>query len=258
MQNLNGCFSRRRNQLKLWQKYGPSPSNVVNILRYEYGDYNMNWLTTLVASAAVTVVAGVASASTVFFDESGGSITPATAGAGDPISFTETQVGSGGEYTLTNNILNGIVWGFGVTNPGGGTIAVNNSSSGCCGEATVLDEDNWATTVIDTRGANVRTAFDVFGDISNVLDQGETVVHWYTDLEVGYANGTHMGFVFFNGQLASNVVGIATITGTPGTVGFGPGPATTTPNPAPVPLPASGLLLIAGLGGLALRKPRKS
>lgn len=217
----------------------------------------MNWLTNIVAGAAISVVAGVASASTVFFDESGGAVTPASAGAGDPVSFTETPVGTGGEYTLTNNILNGIVWGFGVTNPGGGTIVQNNSTSGCCGDAIVLDEDNWDTEEIDLVGGNSRTAFDIWGAIENVLDAGETVVHWYSDIEVGYANGTHMGFVFFNGALASNVVGIATVAGTPGTIAFGPG-TPTTPNTPAVPLPASGLLLLAGVGGLTLRKSRKS
>ena len=164
------------------------------------------------------------------------------------LNVVETATPDGGTYTL-NNATNLKIWGFGVSNASQGTFVENNSNSICCDSAAILDAFNWASYVIDA--FNDLTGQDIFGDISNVLGDGDTHFHWYDNFEIGYGNGSFSGFDFFNGQLASSVI----VVGQNGI--YGRSSQTSTPPTSAIPLPAGGVLLLAGLGGLALVRRRK-
>ena len=203
--------------------------------------------TSAASAAVVDIIETETIGVTEFFTIPGG---PTRVAGTLEVVETEEPLNNGGTYTLNNNTSLKI-WGFGVSNGTLGSFAENNNGS-CCGEAAVLNALNWGTYVIDIyNGAQGLTGQDIFGDISNVLDAGDTHFHWYADFEVGYVAGSHSGFDFFNAQIASSVIVVAQ-NGI-----YGQSARSTPPNPAAVPLPAAGWLLIAGLGGLAAMSRRR-
>jgi hypothetical protein len=203
--------------------------------------------TSAASAAVVDIIEQETIAVTEFFTIAGG---PTAVLGTLEVVETEEPLNNGGTYTL-NNSTPLRIYGFGVSNATRGSLAVNNNVS-CCGEAAILDALNWGTYVIDVyNGDEGLTGQDIFGDISNVLDDGDTHFHWYADFEVGYGAGSHSGFDFFNAQISSSVIVVAQ-NGI-----YGQSAQPTPPNPAAVPLPAAGWMLLAGIGGLAAMRRRK-
>ncbi len=160
----------------------------------------------------------------------------------EAVYFTETAVPGGGYYTITNNTAASEGAGLsavGVSNTD--TIAYIESfgsTFGCestwCYASLNLNEDNWDTEVI----ASGNTGFDLFGDISNVLDPGENTINFYVAVDGDLQSGESWdGFWFGDGLPASQLfVVVGNFVGSGGT---------------PLPEPGTALLMLTGLAGLA-------
>ena len=168
----------------------------------------------------------------------------------EAVYFTETAIAGGGFYTITNNTAaseNAGLTGVGISNSDsiafieslGSTFGCDgNSTNSWCYAAITLDEFNWDTEVLDfDSGA---TGFDLFGDISNVLDPGDDTINYYQAADGELLSGdTWDGFYFGNAELSSQMF---VILGGGAFVGMGG---------QPVPEPVAGFLMLIGLGGLA-------
>lgn len=199
----------------------------------------------IAAACAVALSTMAANAATLFTDANGNVVNGI---AQDAFTFTETASNGMGTYTFTNNLAGAKVWGFGISNPDP-TLPMNNNTTSCCGEAFPLTSGNWGTAAIDFY--NNRTGLSIFGAFADIIGD-DLVFNFYQDIEVGYGSGTHTGFDFFFGDVASNLFVIAEDAN-----GQALYARTVTSTPA-VPLPAGGLLLLSALGAGAFLRRKKA
>lgn len=199
--------------------------------------------------------ATTANAAMVFVDAAGNGVAPGVLdGSKDAIYFTESLDEFGnGQYTVTNNTTSYGLSAFGISNFDtqagvglfGGTFDCGSNpatGSSWCYEASNLDVFNWNFTPIDFSG---NTGFDIYGDISNVLDAGDNTLNFYmaADGELGPGDSWDQ-FFFGEGILASQL--FVVLGSTSGTTVYGSGGQ---PLNA-VPVPAAAWLMMSGLVGL--------
>jgi len=191
-----------------------------------------------------------ADAALTFIDSNGNPVTePAVFDSGmEAVYFTETM-GSDGyiHYNVTNNTQDYFLTSFGVSNtdtfPWVGTAS---DTFGCasvwCYESSILDEANWGSQELDWDGT---TGQDIFGDITNVLDPGDSMLNFYAsaDGELGPGDSWD-GFLYGPGGLASQMFIVLNSQGGP-LYGSGGEPLSA------VPLPAAAWLMFSGLVGFA-------
>ncbi|MBJ2135197.1 PEP-CTERM sorting domain-containing protein [Paraglaciecola chathamensis] len=206
----------------------------------------------------------------------------------DAISFTESYADGLGRYTVTNELENSLLVGFGVTNID--TTAkietaedwgsyVESSGAGNVDdnyfyyEAYTINAENWATQVLYIEESNSDndgggfynpaeyTAQDLYGDIDSFFTNGENTLNWYSANDGALWGGnTWDGFVFYGAQPASSLYGILTSQGQSAPTvfanGITPTSVTTTPDATNVPAPGALGLLALGILGVALGRRR--
>lgn len=225
----------------------------------------------LLSSAVMALFATGASAAVFDFDFS----VDSTVLPQSSLSFSDAG-GSGltldvtaSEYNLFTGALQGSNYSVGQYSGGLGvcTGAVTNSGDGCSGDNHQVDGRNGDEMVIFTFSESVEIlsvtlslvdSNDHF-DFKTFAPQGESLI-WDID-PVGTGTVTTNTSDFPDGA----IFGTQTFTGTT----FGVGAAFNNDDfkisgisfdytPAPVPLPAAGLMLMAGLGGLAVMRRRQT
>lgn len=182
--------------------------------------------TILTATVASLLLAGTASAATVSFSGS-----PTQSGA----SLTFGDVTVTGSDTVTNTYLNGL----GIVN-------------------SVVDRGEWITLSFSEAVTDVMLTFMVAGGGSVGIPPG------LRNLDVYGLGGSLLGSVSQSGAGAFDISAIVggsplkyfTLTAGPTTT-FRISQVSYELAPAPIPLPASGLLLLAGLGGIAAMRRRQ-
>ncbi len=140
----------------------------------------------------------------------------------DIVYFTESYVNGIGRYTVTNNVKNSTLVGFGVTNidttaaiesdnnPGsyydfGGGLNDNNS---WYYNAYTIDATNWDAQSLGW-GAGDQTAEQLFGDIDSFFEGAENTLNWYAANDGAIESGvTWDGFVFLGNIPASSLYAI--------------------------------------------------
>jgi hypothetical protein len=221
----------------------------------------MNKISTLVLGLTLCTAA-TANAAMVFVDAAGNGIAPGVIDASkDAIYFTESLDEFGnGQYTVTNNTTSYGLLAFGISNidtqagigTSGGTFGCGSNpdtGSNWCYEASNLDTFNWNVTTIDFSG---NTGFDIYGDISNVLDAGDNTLNFYMAADGDLQSGDSWDQFFFGqGILASQL--FVVLESASGTVyGSGGQPVSA------VPVPAAAWLMLSGLVGLVGVARRRS
>ncbi|GAC22542.1 PEP motif-containing protein [Paraglaciecola mesophila KMM 241] len=205
------------------------------------------------------------------------------------ISFTESYADGLGRYTVTNELGNSYLAGFGVTNID--TTAeietvedwgsyIESTGGGNVGDnyfyyfAYTVNAENWATQVLYIEEPNSEndgggfynpaeyTAQDLYGDIDNFFTNGENTLNWYSANDGALWGGnTWGGFVFRGTQPASSLYGILASedqsTATVFANGITPTNVTTTPDAINVPAPGALGLLAMGILGTVLRRRKQ-
>ncbi|MDO6840510.1 PEP-CTERM sorting domain-containing protein [Paraglaciecola chathamensis] len=208
----------------------------------------------------------------------------------DAISFTESFADGLGRYTVTNELENSYLAGFGVTNIDT-TAAIHTQlpdnnyydfegGSGVVGEnhfyydAYTINAENWDTQVLymersssenDGGGFSqltVYTAQELYGDIESFFTNDENTLNWYSANDGALWGGnTWDGFVFYGAQPASSLYGILSSQGQSAPTvfanGITPTSVTTTPDATNVPAPGALALLAIGILGAVLRRRKQ-
>jgi len=214
----------------------------------------MNKISALILGLTLCA-ATTANAAMVFVDAAGNGVAPGLLdGSKDAIYFTESLDEFGnGQYTVTNNTTSYGLLAFGISNIDtqagvglfGGTFGCDSNpatGSSWCYEASNLDVFNWNLAQIDFSG---NTGFDIYGDISNVLDAGDNTLNFYMAADGDLKSGDSWDQFFFGqGILASQL--FVVLGSTTGTTVYGSGGQ---PLNA-VPVPAAAWLMMSGLVGL--------
>lgn len=203
----------------------------------------------LFAAAFVFLIASNASATLVYIDDTGAPVAAPSVldAANEAVYFSEAVIPGGGQYTVTNNTVDYGLIGFGISNndtlPFVGSLGSTfDCFSSWCYESLVLNETNWDTESVDFMG---NTGFDLFGDISNVLDPGDNMINFYRGADGDLQPGdTWNGFLFGDGVPSSQMF-IAL---------SGPGGPVYASGGTPIPEPGTAILMMGGLMGLSLRR----
>jgi len=214
----------------------------------------MNKISVLITGLVLGAATTTASAALVLFDSAGNTVTPGLLDSSkEAVYFSETVDEFGtGQYVVTNNTTGYGLLAFGISNFDtqagvglfGGTFGCGSNpatGSNWCYEASNLDAFNWGTTGIDFNG---NTGFDIYGDISNVLDAGDNTLNFYMAADGDLQPGDSWDQFFFGqGILASQL--FVVLESASGTIyGSGGQPVSA------VPLPAAAWLMMSGLAGL--------
>jgi len=207
--------------------------------------------------ASCLLVETVHAAGIVWQDAAGNPVTAPTAldPSQNPIYFTENVIPGGGYYDVTNNTASYRLFAFGISNVGGSLAWMGDGpadfgddfdcggSLGCY-ESLNLAADNWGLVEIDF---DANTGAEIFGDITNVLDAGETALNFYRagdgDLGPGQAWDN---FLWQFTPPASQM--FVVLDGSDGYI-YGSGIL-----PSAIPLPAGVWLLGSGIAALMLRR----
>ena len=223
----------------------------------------MNKLSVLILGLTLGV-ATTANAALVFVDGAGNAVTPGLLDSSkEAIYFSESLDPFGnGQYTVTNNTTGYGLLAFGISNidtqagvgPFGGTFGCGSNpatGSNWCYDASNLDAFNWNLATIDFAG---NTGFDIYGDISNVLDAGDNTLNFYMAADGDLQSGDSWDQFFFGqGILSSQLfVVLGDASGTTTLYGSGGQPVSA------VPLPAAAWLMMSGLAGLVGVARRRS
>lgn len=136
----------------------------------------------------------------------------------DVVYFTESYANGVGRYTVTNNVENSAIIGFGVTNFN--TIAAiesdgqkgiyedfgggHNDITSWYYNAFTLTADNWETA--DLGWQIEGSAAELFGEAETFFTEGENTLNWYSSNDGAIYGGlTWDGFVFLGNLPASSL-----------------------------------------------------
>jgi hypothetical protein len=207
------------------------------------------------AAATLFLTAATANATLIYVDDTGASVGAPAVGDGsqEAVWFTETAIGDDGQYDVHNNTTGYSLLAIGISNNDtsawvGSFFDNFDCDMGWCYESLNLDASNWAIEEIDFEG---NTGFDIFGDISNVLDPGDNTINFYraNDGDIGPGESWD-GFLFTAGVPSSQLFVVLSPQGMGDTVyGSGGTPV--------VPEPSTGLLLLGGMLGMRFVSRRK-
>ncbi|MDO6557914.1 PEP-CTERM sorting domain-containing protein [Paraglaciecola chathamensis] len=184
-------------------------------------------------------------------------------GGGDDGDIEPDYAGKGvGTYTVTNNLLNSTLVGFGITNVD--TVAwIDEELDAWVGNqyvsynAMTIDASNWQTQKLYGYEDEVNTAQDLYGDIDDFFKDGENTLNWYSYFDGALEYGqTWGGFKFYGDGPRSSLYGILEVDGSSNVFanGITPTSVTTTPDATNVPAPGALGLLALGILGAVLRR----
>ncbi|GAC33380.1 PEP-CTERM sorting domain-containing protein [Paraglaciecola polaris] len=182
-------------------------------------------------------------------------------GGGGGVDIDPRLAGKGvGTYTVTNNLADSVLVGFGVTNID--TIAwIDDELDTWVGNqyisyfALTIDASNWQTENLYGFEDEANTAQDLYGDIDDFFKDGENTLNWYSYYDGALAYGqSWSGFKFYGDGPRSSLYAVLEVNNSPNVFVSDVTPLNANTPVNNVPAPGALALLALGIFGMVIRR----